>query len=164
MKFLSTLVLVTIFLVGSAFNPYSEVPSVNIENLDGTTVDLKDYVGNGKITVLSFWATWCSPCQRELDAYMEVYPEWKEMGVDIVAITTDNSRSLPKVRRIIETKGWKFTMLADSKSNISNVLGFQSIPQTYLVNQKGEIVYSHAGYLPGDECELENKIIGLLGE
>jgi peroxiredoxin len=59
---------------------------------------------------------------------------------------------------MVKSKGWEFTVLADSKQELQQALSFQTVPQTFLLNQKGEIVYAHSGYNPGDEVELEEKI------
>ncbi|MBL0101425.1 MAG: TlpA family protein disulfide reductase [Saprospiraceae bacterium] len=56
----------------------SPFPAINVKTLDGKTVNTQDFTGSGKITVVSFWATWCTPCKRELDAVNEVYSEWVE--------------------------------------------------------------------------------------
>jgi len=163
MKILSFLAIIATFVISSAFDtPYSTIPSVELKTLDGKTVNIKDYIGQGKITVVSFWATWCSPCKRELDAIAEIYPDWQEdHNVELVAITIDDSRSLAKVPALLETKGWEYTVLADVKQELKKALNFQTVPQTFLLNEKGEIVYSHTGYSPGDEYELEEKIIAL---
>ena len=63
-----------------------------------------------------------------------------------------------KVKPIVETKGWPFLILSDANNTLANVLNYQTIPQTYLVDMNGHIVYSHNGYLPGDEYELEDKL------
>jgi peroxiredoxin len=140
-------------------NPF---PSVNIKTIDGKTVNTKDYTGKGKITVVSFWATWCTPCKRELDAINELYPEWKQKyDIELLAITIDDARGLTKVPATIKSKGWEFTVLADTKQELQQALNFQTIPQTFLLNEKGEIVYYHNGYSPGDELKLESKIKSL---
>ena len=59
---------------------------------------------------------------------------------------------------MVQSKGWEFTVLADTKQELQQALNFQTIPQTFLLNDKGEIVYSHNGYNPGDEIELEKKM------
>jgi len=147
-------------LVMSSFEkPESTLPDVNIKTLDGQTVSIRDYVGNGNVTILSFWATWCSPCKRELDAIADIYEEWQEeYGVNIVAVTIDNARSLPKVKPLIESKGWEYTILSDTKGELQNALNFQTIPQTFLLDEEGIIVWTHSGYSPGDEYELEDEL------
>ncbi len=145
--------------------PTSTVPSIDIKTLEGKTVNIKDYVGQGKITVMSFWATWCSPCKRELDAIADIYPDWQEeYGVELLAVTIDDARSMAKVPGLVETKGWEYTILADSKRELQKALNFQSVPQTFLIDAEGNIVYTHSGYNPGDEIELEDKIAALAGK
>ncbi len=134
-------------------------PDINVKTLDGKSVSILDYVGQGKVTVVSFWATWCSPCKRELDAIGEIYPDWKEeYGVDFIAVTIDDARGVAKVPAMVASKGWEYTVLSDSKQELQRALNFQTVPQTFLLNGAGEIIFSHSGYSPGDEYELEEKI------
>ncbi|MEL6863429.1 MAG: TlpA disulfide reductase family protein [Bacteroidota bacterium] len=135
------------------------LPDVNIKTLKGETVNIQDYGKNGKITVLSFWATWCSPCKKELDAIAEVYPDWQEeYDMELVAITIDNSRALPKVGPMVKSKGWEYIILSDVKEDLKRALNFQTVPTTFLIDQNGNIVDVHNGYVSGDEYELEDKI------
>jgi len=166
MKLFSTLIVTLSFLAGSAFSgPHSSIPSIDVKTLDGKTVNIQEYLGNGKITVISFWATWCSPCKRELDAISEFYEEWQEdYNVELLAITIDDARSLAKVPAMVETKGWEFTVLSDVRQDLKKALNFQTVPQTFLVNGEGEVVYTHSGYNSGDEYELEEKIQALAGK
>lgn len=149
-----------LFLTFSFKGSFSTVPSIDVKTLDGKTVNIQDYIEKDKITVISFWATWCSPCKRELDAIMEVYPDWQEeYNVNLLAVTIDDARSLAKVPAMVETKGWEYTVLADVKRELQKALNFQTVPQTFLIDKNGQIIYSHAGYSPGDEFELEDKIV-----
>ncbi|MBK9257521.1 MAG: TlpA family protein disulfide reductase [Saprospiraceae bacterium] len=164
MKFMLKLIALVSFVltIGSTRPEANPFPSVNIKTIDGKSVNTIDYLKNGKITIVSFWATWCTPCKRELDAFSELYPEWKsKYDIQLLAITIDDARGLTKVPATIKSKGWEFTVLADTKQELQQALNFQTIPQTFLLNQKGEIIYSHNGYSPGDEMKLESKIKAL---
>jgi len=135
------------------------LPSVDVKTLDGKKVNIQDFVGKGKVTVISFWATWCSPCKRELDAIAEIYPDWQEdYDVELLAVTIDDARGVAKVPAMVAAKGWDYTVLSDSKQELQRALNFQTVPQTFLLNAQGEIVYTHSGYSPGDEYELEEEI------
>jgi len=160
---LTGVLLAAAVLVSTALTPAGKtLPNVVLKRIGGETVNIQEYGTNGKITVLSFWATWCSPCKRELDAISELYPEWQEKyNVELVAITIDNARAMSKVRPILEQKGWPFEILSDANQELQQALNFQAIPQTFVVDLKGEIVYEHTGYQPGDEYELEDVIAGL---
>ncbi len=161
-----TNLLTLVFCLLSAFsfagNPF---PSINIKTLDGKIVNTNEYTQAGKITVISFFATWCTPCKKELDVINELYGEWTEKyNMQLVAITIDDARGLTKVPALVSSKGWDFSVLADYKQELMQSLSFQTIPQTFLLNEKGEIVYAHNGYNPGDELELEKKIAALSGK
>ena len=161
-----------IFFVLSAFSisntPTTDgrtLPAVDVKTMDGKSVNIQDLVGQGKITVISFWATWCSPCKRELDAIAEIYPDWQEeYGVELLAVTIDDARAVAKVPAMVVSKGWEYTVLSDSKQELQRALNFQTVPQTFLLNAAGEIIYTHSGYTSGDEYELEDEIKKLAGK
>lgn len=139
-----------------------KMPSVNLKDLNGKVVNIQDYASNGKITIVSFWATWCTPCKRELDAFGEYAEDWKEeYGAEIVAITIDNARQLAKVKPMVAQKGWEFDVLSDVKQELMKQLNFQLIPQTYIMDKEGNIIYDHSGYSPGDEEEVEDVLKNL---
>lgn len=163
MKLILGLLLSVVFTLSSAnMMAQSPFPQADLKTLDGGTVNTGDFFSEGKITVVSFWATWCSPCKRELDAIAEYYEEWQEdYDVQLLAVTIDNARSLAKVPGIIETKGWEYTVLTDANQDLMRALNFQTIPQTFLIDQDGNIAYTHNGYNSGDEYELEDEIIKL---
>ena len=156
--------LLAAFLLSASAPVAKQLPNITIADLQGKPVNIVEFTKKNKLTVLSFWATWCSPCKRELDAVSELYPDWQEkMGVELVAITIDNARALSQVKPIIEEKGWEYSFLVDSKQELQQALGFQAIPQTFIVNDEGTILYQHEGYNPGDELELEKKLMELAG-
>jgi len=166
MKFTKLILLFAILSVTTFATAQDKVkktlPDVSIKNLDGESVNIQKYAQDGKITVISFWATWCHPCKRELDAIADLYPEWQEAyDVELVAITIDDSRSMRKVKPMVETKGWEYTVLSDVNEDLKRSLNFQTVPMTFLLDQKGNIVYEHSSYTPGDEYELEDKIKAL---
>lgn len=146
------------FLIGqeASESNLKSMPSAELKTLEGKAVNIKEYTENGKITVVSFWATWCTPCKKELDALMDFYDEWsEEFDVDFVAITIDDARGLPKVRSLVHQKSWEYTILSDVQQILPNALGFQPIPQTFVLDNTGHIVYSHSSYVPGFEYELD---------
>ena len=163
MKFSNfVLPILALFLTTSIFAQESKqktLPNVDVKTLDGKTINIQEFAENGKITILSFWATWCSPCKKELDAIAEIYPDWQEeYDAELVAVTIDTQRALAKVKPMVESKAWEYTILSDANQKLQQALNFQTIPQTFLLDKDGNIIYSHSGYVPGDEYELEDKI------
>lgn len=155
MKQLTFLILATLCISISAIGQKS-IPSVIVKSLDGQTFNLQEYASDdSKTYIIDFWATWCSPCKKELDAIADYYEDWKaNYNVELIAITIDNQRALPKVPGIVETKGWEYTIFCGNEEDMRNAFNFQTIPQT-IVAKAGKIVHEHNGYVPGDEVELE---------
>lgn len=169
MKVTKLILLFAIFSISTFVTAQTDtkktLPDLSIKDLDGAAVNIQKYAKDGKITVVSFWATWCNPCKRELDAIAKLYPDWqKAYDVELVAITIDNARSMRKVKPMIEDKGWKYTVLSDVDQALKESLNFQTVPMTFLLDQAGNIVYEHNSYAPGDEQKLEEKIKGLVGK
>ncbi|HAY70745.1 MAG TPA: TlpA family protein disulfide reductase [Saprospirales bacterium] len=144
------------FMALTMVSAQKSIPSVDLKNLDGQIVNTNSFIQNGKITVVSFWATWCTPCKRELEIYHEIYEDWVEKyGLEIVAITIDNSRQLPKIKPLVAQQGWEFTILSDVNQDLMKQLNFTFIPQTYILDKEGKVVFDHSGFAPGDEYEME---------
>ncbi len=155
-------ILITAFFTNN-IQAQNQLPNMELSNIYGEKVNISEYGKSDKITLFSFWATWCGPCKKELNNLQEVYPEWKEKyNLQIVAVSTDDQRSSPKVRPYVEGQGWEYDVLLDVNEELKRQLNFQSVPHTVLVNQKGEIVSQHDGYVEGDEYEiLEKELIKL---
>lgn len=140
-----------------------KLPDVVVKNIEGENVNLADYGTNGKITVISFWATWCKPCIKELQNMNELLEEWEaEYNMELVAISVDDARNVPRVRPFATGQGWDFDILLDPNGEIQRLLNITNPPVTILIDQDGNIVDVHTGYLEGDEYELEEKIKALL--
>jgi len=138
------------------------VPDIDIKTMEGETVNIQDYTNNGKITVISFWATWCSPCIAELKAISDLYPDWVEnYDIQFLAITLDTRQRIARAGAIAESNSWEYTILSDPNQDLQRALGFQNPPQTYIVDAEGNIVYDHNGYTPGDEEDLGDKLAEL---
>lgn len=166
MKLLSSVLALGFLFSASLSFAQTTLPDVNAKTLDGQTVNLlQTYGQSGKVTIISFWATWCKPCQAELDAMSDLYPEWQEnYNVELVAISIDDQRAVAKVGPLVETKGWDFTVLLGNESEMRNSFNFSSIPQTLVVGKNGNIAYVHNGYAPGDEEDLVEKVAALAAE
>lgn len=153
-----------IFLLAISFSGQAQdvLPSINIKDLRGNSVDASSISNDGKPVVISFWATWCKPCIRELNTINDMYIDWQdETGVKLVAISIDDSRLSSKVRPFVSSQGWEYEIYLDENSDLRRALNVNNIPHTFLLNGQGDIVWQHNGYLPGDEDHLYELITKL---
>lgn len=133
----------------------TNLPSVNIKTLDGKTFNTQDITNDGKPVIISFWALWCKPCQKELDAFNENYEDWnEESGLKIFAISIDDARSTAKVLPFASGKDWEFDVLLDPNGDFKRAMNVNMIPHTFLLDGNGKIVYQHTSYYEGSEEEL----------
>lgn len=166
---LTSISLLTIFaLTASAQDSTSRksidqsLPDLVVKTIDGENVNLKDLADGESITIISFWATWCKPCIKELNNLSTILEEWQEeYPVKLVTISVDDSRNVSKVKPFAAGRGWDFDILLDPNGDVQRALNVSNPPTTMLVDQNGKVAYIHAGYQEGDEYELEKYITKL---
>src|SRR5690349_25011100 len=111
-----------------------QFPAVTLKDMDGKEVDLKALANSGKVTILSFWATWCSPCKKELENMNEVLEEWQEKyDVQLVAVSIDDARNAMKVKPYVDGNKWEFAVLLDVNQDSKRALNFPNVPYTVLI-------------------------------
>ena len=144
-------------------NVLAQLPAVTLKTMNGTEVRTDTLSNGGKPFIIDFFATWCKPCNRELDAINEVYEEWQEeTGVKIFAVSIDQAQNINKVKPLVSNHGWEYDVLLDPNSEFLRAVGGQMIPYTLVVDAKGKIVYKHSGYTDGAETEIIKKVRELL--
>lgn len=132
-----------------------QLPKVNVENLKNETVAIGSVLSDSVPVVLSFWSTTCKPCILELDALGEQYEDWQEdFKFKVVAVSIDDSRAASKVRALVEGRGWPFTILLDKNQDLKRALNVNTMPQLFVLDKHGNIIYTHTGYTPGSEMEV----------
>jgi len=140
---------------GDASARRKTVPVVDIKDIYGNVFNTSKIDNGGKPIIIDFWATWCKPCVRELSAIADVYDDWvKETGVKLYAVSCDDARSVSQVKPYVDGKGWIYTILLDQNSDLKRAMGVGPIPQTFVLNGKGEIVWTHTTYAEGNENDL----------
>ena len=138
-------------------------PDFTLEDLSGDFVELNQEVGEGPI-LLSFWATWCKPCIEELDEYKKLYNDYKDKGFKMFAISTDDENTVAKVKPLVKSKGYNFPVLLDTNGDAVRLYYAQSIPYSVILDKDGMIIYSHLGYMKGDEVKVKDIVTSQIGK
>ena len=142
------------------FNAFAQdaLPNIDLTTMDGETINIQKAANSDNVVIISLWATWCVPCLKELDAISEVWDEWQEeTNVELIAVSVDDSRTVKRVKPLVNGKGWDYSILLDSNNDLKRALGASTVPLTLLVKDD-KIVFRHSGYSPGSEMELYEKI------
>lgn len=155
---MNKIVLLLCLLVTFTSFSQEDLPNVDVTTMSGSTINIKEATNKDNLVVVSLWATWCVPCLKELDAISEVYDDWQaETNVELIAVSVDDSRTVKRVKPLINGKGWDYTILLDTNNDLKRSLGAATVPLTLLI-KNNQIVYRHSGYSPGAEVELYEKI------
>ncbi|WP_034061301.1 TlpA family protein disulfide reductase [Lacinutrix jangbogonensis] len=149
-----------IFVAAMSLNLSAQqtLPKAEIKTLDGTATTLQKISKDNDLIVVSLWATWCVPCKNELDAINDVYTDWQdETNVKVYAVSVDDSRTVSRVKPLVNGKAWDFDILLDTNNDLKRELGAATVPLTLII-KNGKIVYRHSGYTPGAEDDLFEEI------
>ncbi len=145
-------------------NNLKTIPSVTLKDLDGNIINTAELGFDGPV-VISFWATWCSPCKRELNAINDLYADWQEeTGVTLVAVSIDDEKTKNQVPVYVNGKAWDYLVLLDPNGDFKRAMGVNNVPHTFLIDKDGKIVYTHNNYAPGDEEHLYEEILKLVNK
>ncbi|ATA88622.1 TlpA family protein disulfide reductase [Capnocytophaga stomatis] len=158
MKILTTLTVVLFSTLGFA---QASLPNVQLKDLQGKTVNLSEYNSKQNPVIVSFWATWCAPCIKELKTFSKHYKQWQnEFGAELIAVSTDDAKTKNRVKSQVKGAGWQYTILMDDNHELKRALNVANIPYT-LILHKGKVVFVHSGYTPGIETEIYKKLQSL---
>lgn len=150
-----------LLVLGNMVYSQQDFPSVDLKSLESETVNTSSFNEENKLYIFSFWATWCAPCIQELEAISEVYEDWKsQVNVELIAVSTDDSRTQKRVKPLVNGKGWEYKILLDTNQDLKRKLSIANIPYLVVV-KNGKIVFIQNGHTPGAEEELLAKLKSL---
>jgi len=147
------------FTITSLFGQAKTIPSIEIKTMDGKLISTDSITNNGKPIILSFWATWCKPCIKELSTFAENYDDWvEETGVKLFAISIDDQRSFASVKATVNGKGWPFTVYCDPNGDLKRALNVVNVPHTFILDGNRQIFWQHSSFAEGSEEELIEQV------
>lgn len=141
--------------VDSAQSPQlgGPAPNFQFQNPEGQATSLSDL--RGKPVLVNFWATWCSPCRMEMPYLQQIYEEWQERGLVVLAINIGESAD--KVTNFVESYSISFPVLLDTNQDAALCYNIQYIPTTFFIDRDGIIQYIEVGAFQSKE-EIESSL------
>ena len=158
----SLVLLVLTLLLAATGVRATDSAAFRLRDLNGQTVELADLCAKGPV-LLSFWATYCEPCKKEIPHLVELVKGFQAQNLQLALITVDSPRSQKQVKPYVTSKGWTMPVLLDPNGQTMKKLKGGNPPFTMLISPTGEVLYTHSGYKPGDEKALKEEVARLLG-
>lgn len=132
----------------------TKMPSFSLPDVvTGGNVDSKHF--DGKILLVTFFATWCPPCMQEIPTLIKLQDEYEGKGFSVLGLSVDQGGA-DIVKKLVEKRSINYPVLLADGSTAQNFGGVVGIPTSFLVNSKGNVVKKYPGYVP--HMVLENDI------
>lgn len=139
-----------------------QAPAFTLRDINGKQVSLADHAG--KVVLVSFWATWCTPCQAEMPHLQRFFDTYSPQGFTVLSINTDDARSSSQVKPLVKSKGLTFPVLLDRETAVVALYNpAKTLPFGVLLARDGSIAKVFQGYTPGEEAQVEAEIRQALG-
>ena len=132
-------------------------PSLTLKKMNGKSVKLSEYLNKGPV-LINFWATWCSPCKKEMVFLNQFERRYKDNGLSILSISIDSQKSLSHVRSYIRANNYTYDVFLDPNRQVFKKLNGNLMPTNVLIDKNGKVLWRHYGYIPGDEKNMDLKL------
>lgn len=154
---------ILLILIGSKSWGGQNIKDFRLKDLDNHWQQLSNLKGE-KLTVIDFWATWCSPCIKVIPKLNALYNIYHEKGVQFIGLNIDSPKNNAKIKPFVNAYKIDYPVLKDPNSQVASRLNISSVPTLLVINSNNEIVFRHIGYNSGDEIIIEEELKKLLGE
>lgn len=143
--------------------PAASPPDFKLKNLEGDWFTLSDHFGK-EVIYVTFWATWCVPCRREMPHLQEMTDEFKDQGFLVVGVNTDPPATKSKIKPYLRRLKIDYLNLLDPNNNVLDKYNpTRELPYAVLINREGNVHEIYPGYRAGDEIRLKEAVEALLG-
>ncbi len=160
--FLSLLVSLTLFSTSSPAQAAENAGDFTLPSLNGDNVSLSDYLGK-KVVLVSFFATWCAPCIKEMGKLNTMQKELGDRGFQVISISVDEARDKAKVKQLIKRMRYTPPVLLDTDSKVVNSYNpRKDMPWTMIIGVDKKIQHKKKGFTEGDEVKIREWVEALL--
>jgi len=134
-------------------------PAVELSTLSNEDYRLENY--RNKVYLVHFWATWCTPCVKELPELSGLQHDFDPNNFQIIAIAADSHKA---VREFLKKNQMALQPLIDQYGNAIHHYKAQAFPTTFLIDQKGMVRYQAIGQVNWNATEIRRAIGGLIAQ
>lgn len=106
-------------------------------------LNVETYIANHRFTILNFWATWCSPCLKEMPLLDDFYQANKDRNIGVIGFTDfrgEKEMELKKINKVIDKLEISYPLLIDSTTRVRSAYKADVLPATVLLNSEGEVL------------------------
>lgn len=137
-----------------------KAPDFTLKSSRGHNLKLSEL--RGRVVLINFWATWCTPCKEELPFFNALYRRYQSLGLEVLGVNIDKVPA--QATQMSAALGLSFPVLFDPAGTTSNLYQIRTMPTTFLVAKDGTLRHVHWGFGPTDPDRYESEIRSLLKE
>jgi len=157
----AALILLAASAAASAVEPGAPAPGFSLPAFESArTVSLADY--RGKVVLVDFWASWCSPCRQSLPLYDKLSSAYADADFAVLAISLDED--VADAKTFLSEHPVKYTTLQNPQGGIAKAFDLKGMPSSYLIDRTGIVRARHIGFEPKDIDALKSEIDGLVAK
>ncbi len=147
----------------AALEKRQSVPDVSLIEADGKAHHLSEY--KGSVVILSFWASWCTPCLVELPTFSEVEKKYRDRGLKVLTVNVDDGNEGKAFAQDFWTKKqFDFPRFFDTSKELSQKFAVEILPANFVLDRQGRLAFSAMGANDWSNSQTSDLIDGLLQE
>jgi len=138
-------------------------PDFSVNPVSGSTGTMSLKGLHGNVVLVDFWGTFCEPCKKSFPKLQDLYAKYSAQGLRIVGVSEDEVDDKDKIPTFARTYGAKFAVAWDEDKAIARRYKPETMPSTFIIDRRGVVRFTHAGYHDGEEVQIQKEIEDLLG-